>query len=182
MKCKTWTIISILAIAAAASFLAVAPAEPTADTRKPEGLDRGVAVLAPTRGNDVRGTVTLQEKDGVVHLAGEIQGLTPGLHGFHIHEFGDLRGADGKSAGGHYNPCGTPHAGPNDEARHVGDLGNVEANENGVARVDKEIEGAHLHFLFGRSIVVHAGEDDHKSQPSGNAGPRVALGVVGIAN
>ena len=107
--------------------------------------------------------------------------VSPSLHGFHIHEFGDLRAEDGTSAGGHYNPCGTPHAGPDQEKRHVGDLGNVEADENGIAAVKKTIRGASLHFLFGRSLVVHAGADDLHSQPSGNAGPRVALGVVGIA-
>ena len=181
MKCKTWTVVSIAAIVVAVSFLAVAPAKPTTDKHEVKGLDRGVAVLTPTRGSEVGGTITLHEEDGVVHVAGEIRGLTPGLHGFHIHKYGDLRSADGKSAGGHYNPCGTPHAGPNEEVRHVGDLGNVEADQNGVAKVHKKIDGVHLHFLFGRSIVVHAGEDDQKSQPSGNAGPRVAIGVIGIA-
>ena len=145
-----------------------------------DGLSRGVAVLIPTNDSDVRGSVLFEQREGVVHISGKVTGLTPGLHGFHIHEFGDVRDPSGKSAGGHFDPCGTPHAGPGDHSRHVGDLGNVTADEEGVALIAKQIPGASLHFILGRSIVVHADEDDLHSQPSGNAGDRIAVGVIGI--
>jgi len=140
-----------------------------------------VAVLAPTEGNKVKGLIMLSKKDGYVHVWGEVHGLTPGEHGFHIHEFGDLRKPDGTSAGGHFNPEGHDHGGPGDEKHHAGDLGNITAGDDGVAKVDIKAKGLHLHFAVGRSIVVHAGKDDLKSQPSGDAGPRVAVGVIGIA-
>jgi Cu-Zn family superoxide dismutase len=76
---------------------------------------------------------------------------------------------------------GVRHCGPADRSRHAGDLGNITANSQGEAQVDKLAKGLELHFVIGRSIVVHAGEDDLKSQPSGNAGDRVALGVIGFA-
>jgi Cu-Zn family superoxide dismutase len=181
MKFRILTMASVLAVGTTVVLFAAAMAKPPTEGHAVAGLDRGVAVLVPTKGNDVEGTILFHEKDGVIHLSGEIRALTPGLHGFHIHEFGDLRAQDGTSAGGHYNPHGKPHAGPDQEARHVGDLGNVEAGANGVAKVDMKIDGAALHFIFGRSIVVHADKDDLSSQPSGNAGPRVAVGVIGIA-
>ncbi|APZ92254.1 superoxide dismutase family protein [Fuerstiella marisgermanici] len=141
----------------------------------------GVAVLVPTKGNEVFGTLTLQQQDDHVLVRGKVHGLKPGKHGFHIHQFGDLRDPEGKSAGGHYNPHGTKHGAPDDHERHPGDLGNIEANSEGVAEVNKKAKGLKLHFVLGRSFVVHAGMDDLKSQPSGDAGPRVAVGVIGFA-
>lgn len=142
---------------------------------------RGVAVLRPTRGNKVRGTILLtQTKDGV-RLRGQLRNLKPGKHGFHIHQYGDLRSRDGKSAGGHFAPKGHKHGGPKDAERHAGDLGNITAISTGIANVDILAKGLKLHFVIGRSIVVHGGADDLKSQPSGDAGPRVALGVIGFA-
>ncbi|REJ82683.1 MAG: superoxide dismutase family protein [Planctomycetota bacterium] len=141
-----------------------------------------VAVLSPTKGNDVEGTLIFRQDGDILHVTGEVKGLEPGEHGFHIHEFGDLRDPDGKSAGGHFNPHGVAHGGPDDAEHHAGDLGNITANDRGVARVDKKAEGLKLHFVIGRAIVVHGGEDDFTSQPSGDAGPRVALGVIGFAN
>lgn len=140
-----------------------------------------VAVLTPTKGNKARGAIRLTQTDDGVRLQGMVRNLEPGEHGFHIHEFGDLRGPDGKSAGGHYNPEGHKHGGPDDAEHHAGDLGNITANDEGVAKVDKMAEGLKLHFIVGRSIVVHGGKDDLESQPSGDAGPRVALGVIGYA-
>jgi len=141
----------------------------------------GICVLDATQGNNVEGVFALKETTDGVMLQGYVTGLTPGKHGFHIHEFGDLRAEDGTAAGGHFNPHGHEHAGPDAATKHVGDLGNIEANDEGIAKVEKVIDSK-LHFLLGRSLVVHAGEDDLKSQPSGDAGPRVAVGVIGIAN
>ncbi len=141
----------------------------------------GVCVLVPTAGNHVEGVILFAQHGHDTHLTGEIRNLTPGLHGFHIHEYGDLRDPSGKSAGGHYNPAGHKHGGPGKRERHAGDLGNIKAGADGVAKIDIVAKGLALHFAFGRSIVVHAGADDLKSQPSGNAGPRAAVGVIGIA-
>lgn len=144
-------------------------------------LTDAVCVLRPTKGNKSRGVLTLKQHDGYVHIRGRVRNLTPGKHGFHIHALGDLRGTDGLATGGHYAPQGHDHGGPDEENRHAGDLGNIEANDNGVAWVDVNAKGLMLYAVIGRSFVVHGGEDDLKSQPSGNAGPRVAVGVIGIA-
>ena len=147
-------------------------------------ITKAVAVLHPTRGNTAEGTVTFtQMKDGI-RVEADVRGLSQGKHGFHIHTFGDCSDPDGKSAGGHYNPTGQPHAGPNQENRHMGDLGNIEADSSGMARYDRA--DSHLKLngpdsIIGRGVIVHGGADDLKSQPSGDAGPRVACGVIGVA-
>jgi Cu-Zn family superoxide dismutase len=139
-----------------------------------------VCVLMPTKGQDVHGTFTLTQRGNGTQILGEVRGLTPGKHGFHIHEFGDLRSDDGTSAGGHYNPEGHPHGGPEDAKRHVGDLGNITADESGKAMVKMTVDGLRVHFVIGRSLVVHAKADDLKTQPTGDAGGRVAVGVIGV--
>jgi Cu-Zn family superoxide dismutase len=144
--------------------------------------DVAIAVLHPTKGNDkVQGWVKFTQTKGGVEITAEVKGLTPGKHGFHIHEFGDLTSADGSSAGGHFNPTGEEHGAPDDDHRHVGDLGNIEAKSNGTATYSYTDDHLDLHTIFGRAVVVHAGEDDLKSQPSGDAGARVAVGVIGVA-
>lgn len=140
----------------------------------------GVVELAPTEGQQVKGQLELREDADGLRITGEVTGLAPGKHGFHIHEFGDLSDPAGKSAGGHFNPYDTAHGGPEDTQHHVGDLGNIEANEEGVAQVDVVAPELKLHFVLGRAFVVHGGEDDLKSQPSGDAGDRVAIGVIGV--
>jgi Cu-Zn family superoxide dismutase len=142
---------------------------------------KAVCVLMPSKGQDVHGTFLLTDQGSVTEIIGEVSGLTPGKHGFHIHEFGDLRSDDGMSAGGHYNPEGHPHGGPDDAKRHVGDLGNITADQSGKAIVKMKVKGLRVHFVLGRSLVVHAKEDDLKTQPSGDAGGRVAVGVIGVA-
>ena len=157
----------------------LAAAEPHKDHE--HGITDGVCVLAPTKGNTVTGTLTLTQKGKGVVIAGEVKGLTPGDHGFHIHMFGDLRDESGASAGGHYNPDGHEHGGPHSPNHHAGDLGNIKAGADGVAKVEVEAKGVELHHILGRSLVVHAKADDLKSQPAGDSGPRVAVGVIGLA-
>jgi len=140
-----------------------------------------VAVLASTSGSDVKGVIMLKQEDGYVHLTGNVITLEPGEHGCHIHEFGDLTKADGTAAGGHFNPDGHEHGAPGKES-HAGDLGNITADDKGVAKIDIEAKGLMLHIVLGRSVVVHGKADDLKSQPSGAAGPRVGVGVIGIAD
>jgi len=161
-------------VLAAASATAVLAAPPT----------RAVAVLRPTAGNSVEGQVTFSKADGGVKVSGHLTGLTPGKHGFHIHEFGDCTATDGSSAGGHFNPAGAQHGAPTDAMRHEGDLGNVDANDKGVA--DLDYVDTHASFegdasILGRGVIVHAAPDDFKTQPTGNAGARVACGVIGAA-
>jgi Cu-Zn family superoxide dismutase len=144
----------------------------------------GVAVLQPTEGSKVKGTITFTQTAEGVRVEGEITGLTPGKHGFHVHEFGDLTSPDGKAAGGHFNPGGDKHGAPDAEHRHAGDLGNVEAGADGTAKVnfvDKGLSFDGEKSILGRGLVVHAGTDDLKSQPAGEAGARAAVGVIGVA-
>jgi Cu-Zn family superoxide dismutase len=145
-------------------------------------VNSAIAVLEPTQGSKVTGTLTftkLQEGSGV-QITGDIQGLTQGKHGFHIHQYGDISSPDGKSAGDHYNPTNTRHAGPDDAMHHAGDMGNITAGSDGVAHVDIKLS-TDISSLIGRSVVVHEKEDDLMSQPAGNAGARIAVGVIGIA-
>ncbi len=147
-------------------------------------IEKAICVLHPTEGNEVRGTVTFTRNGSTINVVAELEGLTPGMHGFHIHEKGDCSASDATSAGGHFNPDDSQHGGPDDEERHVGDLGNIEAGEDGSARL--ELEDSVISFsgensIIGRAVVVHAGEDDLTSQPTGDAGGRLACGVIGVA-
>jgi Cu-Zn family superoxide dismutase len=146
---------------------------------------KAVAVLHPTAGNNVSGTVTFTEVADGVQVRAEITGLPPGNHGFHVHEFGDCSAADASSAGAHFNPAHKPHAGPDAPERHVGDMGNVQADASGKAKleyVDHQISLTNEErSAIGRSVVVHAKADDLKSQPAGDSGARVACGVIGRA-
>jgi superoxide dismutase, Cu-Zn family len=147
-------------------------------------VGKAIAVLAPTAGNKVKGIVTFTKVADGVKVEGEISGLTPGKHGFHVHEFGDISSQDGKSAGGHFNPAGEKHGAPDAEHRHAGDFGNIEAGSDGTAKVsfvDKQIDFEGAKSILGRGLVVHAKADDLQSQPAGEAGDRVAVAVIGVA-
>jgi Cu-Zn family superoxide dismutase len=140
--------------------------------------------LQPTTGNTVSGWVTFESMADHVHVKAEVKGLAPGRHGFHIHEKGDCSSGDGKSAGGHFNPAGAPHAGPDAATRHAGDLGNLEANEEGIARydgMDFVIRLSGEQSILGKGVIVHAEEDDLTTQPTGAAGARLACGVIAEA-
>jgi Cu-Zn family superoxide dismutase len=146
--------------------------------------EKAICNLSPTTGNNVTGTITFTQTKKGVRVVADIQGLTPGKHGFHIHEFGDCSSPDGMSAGGHYNPEGKSHGAPMDMSRHMGDMGNIVADESGKAHLeynDAVIKLDGPNSIVGKSVIVHKGADDLKTQPSGNAGPRVACGVIGPA-
>ena len=143
-----------------------------------------VAVMHPTLGNKVSGVVTFTEsKDGIV-VSAKIKGLTPnGKHAIHVHEFGDATDPSGKSAGGHYNPEGHDHALPDNDVRHAGDLGNLQADGNGHASYTITVNNISLtgkNAVVGRGVIIHAKADDG-GQPTGNAGPRISIGVIGFA-
>ena len=151
-------------------------------------IRNAIAVLQPTDGNpNVKGTIFFATMGDHVHIWGEVSGLAPSsTHGFHIHEFGDASAKDGAAAGGHYNPAGATHEHGNIGApkNHAGDLGNITADASGTAKIDLHVHGisiAHLtNPILGRGVVVHANPDDLKTQPAGNAGPRIAVGIIGI--
>ncbi|XP_012251672.2 superoxide dismutase [Cu-Zn]-like [Athalia rosae] len=140
----------------------------------------------PTSGP--HGELMLEQRPEGVRISGKILGLTPGLHGLHVHEKGDLRKGCA-SAGPHFNPYMVNHGAPTDPLRHVGDLGNIEVGPDGVANID-----GMDHYLtligvrgaIGRALVVHAKPDDfgrggnEDSLKTGSAGERVACGVIGF--
>ncbi len=139
------------------------------------------SVLHPTQGNHVTGTVIFTAVNGGVRVVADLEGLTPGDHGFHIHEFGDCSAPDGTSAGGHFNPMKKQHGGPHAADRHVGDMGNVTADASGKVHyeyVDNLIELNGKNTIIGRSVIVHEKADDFATQPTGNAGSRLACGVI----
>src|SRR5262249_23660651 len=130
---------------------------------------KAVAVLHPTEGNKVHGVVTFTQAGAGVKVTAHIEGLTPGKHGFHIHEWGDCSSKDGAAAGGHFNPAGAPHGAPDAPQHHAGDLGNIEANAEGVAHLEYNDPGMKLNgpsSIIGRGMVVHEKADDLKTQPS----------------
>ena len=143
-----------------------------------------IAVMNPTEGSKVRGAVSFAKDGKGVRISASIQGLSLGTHGFHIHEFGDCSSPDANSAGGHFNPTEMPHGGPTVDKHHAGDLGNIEADKSGDARLEVTVDSLSIegpNSIIGRSVIVHAQADDFKSQPTGNSGARVACGVIGIA-
>lgn len=176
--------ILVLTVVAAVSCQQERDAYVYEETEEP-GFTKAVAVLQPTAGNDVSGIVYFNLLDNGVEIIADVDGLEPGNHGFHIHQFGDLRAEDGTSAGGHFNPHGVVHGAPTDSVRHVGDLGNIVAMDDQTAhyeRIDTTISFTGKTSIIGRAVVIHEGEDDFTSQPTGAAGSRLAVGVIGIAN
>ena len=151
-------------------------------------VTHAVAVLQPTAGNTaVKGTINFEQVADGVHVTGEVSGLAPNsTHGFHIHEFGDASAADGTAAGGHYNPEGAAHqhADLGTPNAHAGDMGNIKADASGTAKIDLTVKGISIAGMMdpiiGRGVVVHAGTDDLKTQPTGNSGARIAVGVIGV--
>ncbi len=159
------------------------PKDSTATADAPTGKTResGIAVLSPGANGKVRGTVTFREETEGVRVTASIEGLAPGLHGFHIHEKGDCSAADFSSAGPHFNPTAGMHGSPTDPQHHSGDFGNIEANAQGVARYERVfgwLTFKGTNSIIGHAVIVHEKADDLKSQPAGNAGARLACGVI----
>ena len=149
-----------------------------------EEVTKAVCVLQGTEGSNVHGTVTFTQQDDGVLIEAHVMGLKPNSkHGFHIHQFGDISVKDGTGTGGHFNPAGHDHGAPDSDKRHAGDLGNLEADADGHAmykRLDKTVKLNGDECILGRGIIVHAGTDDLKTQPTGDAGARIAQGVIGV--
>ena len=140
------------------------------------------ASLTPTTGNTARGTVTFTQDGAEVRVRANVAGLKPNAeHGFHVHEKGDCSSGDGMSTGGHFNPAGKPHGAQSGE-HHAGDMPSLQADAYGNASASFELKGVSVGGagadLVGRGLIVHRDPDDYKTQPTGNAGPRIACGVI----
>ncbi len=147
-----------------------------------------ITTVASTRHNHdsvITGTVQFTKTEKGIHIVADIAGLQPNAtHGFHVHQFGDTSADDGTSAGGHFNPDNHDHALPHEPHRHAGDLGNLITDENGNAHYENTVDNLTLTVgptaILGRAVIIHAKPDDG-GQPTGNAGARIAIGVIGYA-
>ena len=144
---------------------------------------RATAKLEPRSGSQVRGTVNFVQVGDTVRVTGEVTGHVKGSRGFHIHEKGDCSDPKAMSTGGHFNPRSHQHGAPTSAVRHAGDLGNLAFDDNGVAKFDFTIGGISVSRdrpdgIVGRAVIVHMDQDDLKTDPTGNAGGRVACGVI----
>lgn len=161
-----------LAAAAALAGCASMPGGPVA-----------TANLQATTGNQATGTVRFVQSGDKVMVSGEVRGLKPGAeHGFHVHEKGDCSSGDGMSTGGHFNPQGQAHGRHGAGGHHAGDLPSLRADASGVARFTFESTtirvGSSAVDVVGRGLIVHRDPDDYRTQPTGNAGPRLACAVI----
>jgi len=173
---------SLLFIATSTFYLGFAGAIQAADAQ----IKQAVAVLHPTQGNKANGTVRFTQEGNSVKVVAHVEGLNPGQkHAIHVHEFGDCSSGDGMSTGGHYNPEKHEHGLPDKTQRHAGDLGNLEADASGKAHLELTVNNMSIagnkNPVLGRAVIVHAKVDDG-GQPVGNAGGRIACGVIGVAN
>ncbi|MGH8054776.1 MAG: superoxide dismutase family protein [Stenotrophomonas sp.] len=176
---------------AAGSPAATASVEaPAADPAAPPAMDKPVATaqLQPTKDSSVAGTITFSVVDGMLRASGDISGLKPDSeHGFHIHEKGDCSAPDATSAGGHFNPMHAKHGMIVMAFHHGGDMPNIKADAQGNAHVDGPVPSSvnagkgDAFDIIGRGLIVHADPDDYKTQPTGNAGARLACAVINKA-
>jgi Cu-Zn family superoxide dismutase len=165
-------IAAALTIAVAAGCATTGPAE-----------YRATAKLEPTKDSQTAGTVTFVQRGGTVRVVADITGLKPNAeHGFHVHEKGDCSSGDGMSAGGHFNPNGVPHGSAQPGDGHAGDMPNLKADANGTAKaafdVSKMTVAEGKASIVGKGLIVHKDPDDYKTQPTGNAGARLACAVI----
>lgn len=153
---------------AAAAAPAAQPATARAELKGPDGTSHG--------------TVTFSEENGAVEIVADLSGLPPGSHGFHLHEGTECTPPDFKSAGGHFNPTNAPHGGPTDAEHHAGDSGNIEIDASGNGHLELSTSLLTVapgpNSAVGHAVIVHEKADDLKTQPSGDAGARIACGIV----
>ncbi len=176
MRTAVFAVAGLLLMGSAAYSVPEAP--------KVEAPKRARAEIVDAKGNKI-GSAYLNDVGTGVMITLEASQLSPGVHAFHIHENGKAEPPDFKSAGGHFNPAGKKHGKDNPDGSHAGDLPNITVKENGSVRVETVAAGVTLgageNSLLkegGTSLVIHASEDDNKTDPSGNAGARIACGVI----
>ncbi|MCE7032269.1 superoxide dismutase family protein [Lysobacter sp. GX 14042] len=171
----------------ATTSTAVASAEASPRMATASTVHNARVNLASASGSLVSGTLGVMAMGDGLHVTGEVGGLAPNsTHAIHIHEKGDCSAADASSAGGHFNPHSNPHGRAGRGAHHGGDMDNIVADANGVARVDVHAMGVVLgggapNDALGKAVIVHGGADDYTSQPTGDAGNRVACGIIKAA-
>jgi Cu-Zn family superoxide dismutase len=148
------------------------------------GEKKAIAIIEAKSGSTVSGTVTFIEKDGIVVMKAALSGLSQGNHAIHIHAIGDCSAADGKSAGGHWNPTKENHGKWMEAPFHIGDIGNLVVGADGTGTIKRETDLWSVggkdaaKNVVGHAIIIHEGPDDFSSQPSGAAGPRVGCGEI----
>ena len=167
------TAFSITALAVLLTACQTTPSEPMLAS----------AQLKATKGNKTFGEATFEQVGDKVRVAVFVQGLKPEqAHGLHIHEVGDCSSGDGMSTKGHFNPLGKQHGHQGSTERHAGDMPSLKANKSGRANVQVDLDIISLMpgptNIIGRGFIVHAMPDDYTTQPTGNAGARIACGVI----
>ena len=157
----------------------------SADTSRAEATDKIIVLLDSKSGSTAKGNVVFRQRSNTVSMTAVFSGLEEGEHAVHLHEKSDCSSDDGSSAGGHWNPTAQPHGEWGDEAGyHKGDIGNFTVNANGTGTItfftDEWCIGCSddAKDIIGKSVIVHQGTDDFKSQPSGAAGSRVSCGGI----
>jgi Cu-Zn family superoxide dismutase len=157
----------------------------SADTSRAEATDKIIVLLDSKSGSTAKGNVVFRQRSNTVSMTAVFSGLEEGEHAVHLHEKSDCSSDDGSSAGGHWNPTAQPHGEWGDEAGyHKGDIGNFTVNANGTGTItfvtDEWCIGCNddAKDIIGKSVIVHQGTDDFKSQPSGAAGSRVSCGGI----
>lgn len=173
MKPRILSIAVAFGLAGCANFVAPGPA--------------ATAKLEPTSGNTASGTVTFSTVGDKVRVEAKLSGLKPGAeHGFHVHEKGDCSSGDGMSTGDHFNPSGKSHGPHGATERHAGDLPSLKADAAGNATLSVMMDvisvSSGLTSVVGRGLIVHLDPDDYTTQPTGNAGPRIACAVILAVN
>lgn len=156
--------------------MAAAPAE--------EAMPMEATATLQTVDGEPAGTATITEGDGGLMVMVSAEGMEPGDHGVHVHMTGACEAPTFESAGGHWNPMETQHGLENPEGQHAGDMPNLEVGDDGAGTVEYTLEGGTLEGLMdadGSALVIHAGEDDQETDPSGDSGDRVACGVFSAA-
>jgi superoxide dismutase, Cu-Zn family len=157
------------------------PAAPATDVQA-QAPQPAKALIVPLGKGKAHGELQLVNEGSELKVVYEVRGLKPNSkHGFHIHEFGDCTGGDGMTAGSHFNPGNSAHGAPGGDQHHAGDLGNITADAGGKASGELRINGVLAMSLIGRGVIIHAKEDDLKTQPAGESGERIACGVIGLA-
>ncbi|KAJ3296855.1 hypothetical protein HK104_001097 [Borealophlyctis nickersoniae] len=154
-----------------------------------DAVPAGIAVLAPSSGTNVTGTVVFSKEDGdeMITVDVAVYNLAPNsTHGFHIHNWGDVSDKAALATGAHFNPFNTTHGCDNTTVKHTGDMGNLVADANGTVITKKMLNASvipgEVNSIFGRAVVVHEKEDDcNTTTPTGNSGARYAQGAIGFA-
>ncbi len=168
----------LLPIVISAALLAACQSSPMQS-----GGKQARATLEPRSGSNVAGQVDFAERGDKVLVSVKVSGLKPNAqHGFHVHEKGDCSAPDGMSTGGHFNPDGHPHSHAKKMPRHAGDMENLVADAKGEAMATFELDTIRVdngkYGIVDRAVIVHTNPDDYTTQPTGNAGGRIACGLI----